>query len=87
MTYNISDISTDAQFNILNNPQRNRMIVEEIFNYKNIFSKSLFLLEQNHARDLKKLFSHENFKTKYYEKSDIYLAEVKTMKGLKTKNI
>ena len=46
MTYNISDISTDAQFNILNNPQRNRMIVEEILIIKTYFQKSLFLLEQ-----------------------------------------
>lgn len=86
MTYNISDISTDAQFNILNNPQRNRMIVEEIFNYKNIFSKVIvFVRTKDHARDLKKLFSHENFKTKYYEKIGYILGGDQNDEGIKNK--
>lgn len=84
LTYDIDDISADNQFNILNNDTRNRFVAEKIFNNKKRYSKTIvFVRTKEHAKELKRFFSQENFKTKHYEKIGYILGGDENDEGIK----
>ena len=71
LSFDIGSVSSDNTVTkILNNPKRNRIVVDTIFNNKNRFKKAIiFVRTKDHAKALYTILNIENTRfSNYYEK-------------------